>query len=90
MILKFETNAVDQLEDAVQYYQDISPKLGESFKNDVKNMIQSILNFPNIWQIRYSNVRIAHLKRFPYSLHYKLKSNAVIVILVLHQKRLRD
>ena len=44
-------------------------------------------NIPLIHAVEYNDVRRAHLKRFPYSMHFLVEADEVIVLGCIHQRR---
>ncbi len=62
--------AVDDINEALAFYDRISASLGDRFKNEVFDQIDQISSWPFARKIRYDNVRFANLKSFPYALHY--------------------
>lgn len=42
----FELHAQQEFEDAVAYYDGVSPRLGNDFIEEVERVISQILNFP--------------------------------------------
>jgi plasmid stabilization system protein ParE len=85
--LEFEKDALQDIEIASKYYLEISPKLKNDFENDLQKVFQKIESNPQQYQLRYSEVRLAHLRRFPFSIHFVIDfpKQVVIVLAIFHQ-----
>jgi hypothetical protein len=68
--LKFTPEARADVKEAAQYYNDQLPGLGKRFKTEVKKQLKLLKQNPFTSSVRYSQVRLAVLNRFPYSIHY--------------------
>ncbi|MHA1776590.1 MAG: hypothetical protein ACTSWC_07420 [Promethearchaeota archaeon] len=49
MKYKFNSLAIKELEDALNYYSNINDSLGTQFLEEFYSTIQRILNFPKAW-----------------------------------------
>jgi plasmid stabilization system protein ParE len=73
--------------DAYLWYQNQKEGLGQVFQEYFSEAIASIRNNPEEFQIRYLEVRIHFLKKFPYGIHYIIQGQKVIIIAVFHTSR---
>lgn len=73
--------------DAFHWYKNQREGLGQVFRDYFSEAIATIRNNPEEFQIRYLNVRIYFLKKFPYGIHYTILDTKVIVIAVFHTSR---
>ena len=73
--------------DAVLWYEEQLKGLSESFEKNLENGLESIKNNPYQYQIRYKNVRVHFINRFPYSIYYKIVESKIKVIAVYHTSR---
>ena len=71
-------SAEADLDEAFEYYSDISPKLGQRFIKLVNAALNDLKKNPN-YQIRYDNFRMKIVNKFPYIIHYILDENRQIV-----------
>ena len=55
------------------------------FHKDFHFQMLHIKANPLQFQTRYKDVRITHLKRFNYSIHFRVVHNIVTVLRILHQ-----
>ena len=78
--VKLSFRAVVDINNGVDYYNDIQKDLGKRFGNDVKSSINKIKRNP-FFQIRYDNIRCLPLGTFPFMIHFEvLESNNLIII----------
>jgi hypothetical protein len=68
------------IENALKWHLDIDKKLARNFLTQLKLSKDYLTENPKNIQIRYSNVRIAYLKKFPYGFHYTLNDDTVTII----------
>jgi plasmid stabilization system protein ParE len=85
--LVFRIKAEKDLADIQNYYNKISPSITDNFFIEFFETMDFIEDTPQLFQIRYREIRIAPLYRFPYGIHYKQSKNKIIVYRVLHTKR---
>jgi toxin ParE1/3/4 len=79
--------ARQEMLDAVNYYELQAPALGEDFLNRIESALIEISNDPERWPLIFSGIRRRLIRRFPYSILYRVDSDAVVVLAVMHQKR---
>lgn len=75
------------LRDALAWYEGIHPDLGLRFIMAVEAGIATITGSPLRFQIVHKELRRAGIKRFPYSLFFKVESNRIVVIACMHGRR---
>ena len=76
--------ALKDINKATEYYFDIQKKLAKRFTKDLKNQTKYILKKPTHIQVRYDNIRIAHLKKFPYSIHFTIEKQTIIILAIFN------
>ena len=71
---------------AKQWYVEHQKELGARFTSAVKEALLDILKMPSAYAVRYRNVRITHVKIFPYNIHFYIDETKaqVVVIGVVH------
>ena len=72
---------------ALFYYKDINPKLAIRFNQSFKESIKTIKEKPELFQIRFENVRIKMLKTFPYLIHFTIYDNLIVIKAIYHSSR---
>jgi hypothetical protein len=83
----FRIEAENDLSEIEEYYNKISSIITDNFFAEFFETLDFIEQDANLFQIRYRNVRIAPLYRFPYGIHYRETSDVTIIYRVLHSKR---
>lgn len=84
----FHRYAEQELDQAVQYYEDCRDGLGIEFAEDVYATIERIIKYPDAWEQISRNTRRCLTNRFPYGIIYQVKNNALRIVAVanLHRK----
>ena len=82
-------SALDDLQNALDWYDSQSHGLEELFSKEVNNRLVFIAENPEASPIRSENFRGAQLKKFPYTIYYDFdETNGVVhIAAVLHNKR---
>ncbi|MCU0288669.1 MAG: type II toxin-antitoxin system RelE/ParE family toxin [Acidobacteria bacterium] len=83
----FHPEALQEYEEAVLYYSEISKNLAAAFIKCVENGIKKILECPNAWQIVEENIRRHLINRFPFGIYYSIEKEYIMIISVMHMNR---
>ena len=75
------------MEEAYQWYESQREGLGEEFLHAVQAAVDSVLENPKMYPVVRRDTRRALLHRFPYSLHYRVIREQVVVVACFHGKR---
>lgn len=78
---KFTPEAIQELQEAINYYNSQKAGLGKKFYLDIKNQINLICSNPFLKSIRYDDVRFALADKFPYAIHYTIVKEKNIIII---------
>jgi plasmid stabilization system protein ParE len=70
-----------------QWYNEKQAGLGDDFLNELERSLDFIKANPNQYQIRYKEVRMTKVRRFPICLHYTLTEHLIFVHAVLSTSR---
>jgi plasmid stabilization system protein ParE len=73
--------------EAIAYYNQQREGLGYEFAAEVQRTIGRIKQFPQAWPKLSSRTRRCRTNRFPYSVLYQVRSNALLIVAVMHQHR---
>ena len=87
MRLIFLDDALLEFRDAVKYYNTERRGLGFDFANEVRSSLVRLKQYPEIWIEIDAGIRKCIVKRFPYALLYTVHDDLVIVIALMHMKR---
>jgi plasmid stabilization system protein ParE len=73
--------------EARDWYEQQCPRLGDAFAERVEEMFGRIQEMPELYAVVLGDVRRSKLRRFPYVVYYRLLSDRIEVIGVLHGSR---
>lgn len=76
-----------ELDDAVAWYSQQAPGLGEVFLLETLKTLKLMAQFPQAWHPLGASIRRCRLNRFPYSVIYSVENNELLVIAIAHQHR---
>jgi plasmid stabilization system protein ParE len=79
--------AAAEIETAYRWYEKEREGLGSEFLEAVEKMVKSIAENPERFPAIRKDIRRAVLRRFPYSIFYRIVSGHVVVIACFHGKR---
>jgi len=88
--LKFAPDTWDDVKNATEYYNRQQSGLGAKFRKEVSIQISAIKHNPYTRSVRYDNVRLAVIEKFPYSIHYTINDKIVVVHAILCDYRNPD
>lgn len=66
MSFHFHPDAEAELSEAIQYYENVEPGLGQDFAVEVYSAVQRAITYPNAWMVLEGEVRRSLVRRFPY------------------------
>ena len=87
MKVRLEPAAQQELTDAVEYYERQRPALGGEFLDEFEAAFQRIQDNPNAWAPLEGDTRRCRTKRFPYGVIYRIQSETIEIIAVMHLHR---
>lgn len=81
--LHITLRAVDDANAAIEYYNFHTMGLGELFEMEMQRLISAIQTNPYTFSVRHHDVRLAIFRKFPYSIHYSIDGNKIMIEAVL-------
>lgn len=87
MQLIITTKAKQHIQQATRWYERQQPGLGYRFVESVTTELEAIRSAPHRRPTILDDVRIAILKTFPYLVFYRIRTDQVRVLAVLHSSR---
>ncbi len=87
MNLIFHPQAETEFHEAITYYEDREPGLGEDFAVEVYSAIENVLAYPQAWPVLEEDVRRCLVTRFPYGVLYSIEPDGIYVLAVMHLHR---
>lgn len=85
--LELTEEAKLDVQDAWLWYENQKSNLGDEFLLSVEAALSEIERNPFLYQIKYIDVRIALLRRFPYKVIYVIEETRIGILGVLHDRR---
>ena len=86
----FRPAAAADVEDAYRWYEAQRAGLGDEFLVAVSTVVESLVGYPERFPVVYRETRRVHLRRFPYSLYYRIIDDQVIVVTCMHGSGIPD
>lgn len=80
-------DAVNDLQEAINWYESKRPGLGQLFKQVVWKSVRQIIESPLAYPIVQRSIRRAKVRRFPFGIYYEIEGSQVVVLAVYHFKR---
>ena len=90
MSIRLLVPAQTELDDAIAWYAEQAPGLGDAFLIEVLKTLRLVEQFPQAWHSLGPEIRRCRLRRFPYSVVYTLDGPGILVLAVAHQHRKPD
>ncbi|WP_204102853.1 MULTISPECIES: type II toxin-antitoxin system RelE/ParE family toxin [Spirulina sp. CCY15215] len=85
--LVFRPEVREELNEAYHWYESQKQGLGDDFLDCVDEILDRICLMPESYAVVYRDVRRATVKRFPYTIYYRIISSRVIVTAIFHGRR---
>lgn len=85
--IKFHLAAKSEFLAARDYYDDLVFGLGKIFVDDTERYFNIIKANPLAYPIIRKNVRKAVMKKFPYSILYRIEKDLIFVLAIANHKR---
>ena len=77
--------ALEDIEQAFNYYEQRQNGLGERFTTQLQLTLNAIKRNPFFASVRYDNIRCARIKKFPYLVHYHVhEADKLITIIAVY------
>lgn len=87
MNVEFHPSAVREVEDAQAWYEERSLFAASAFLRELSIAVRRLMESPTLYPSAEAGTRRVLLERFPYTIYYRVKSHALIIVAVAHQKR---
>lgn len=87
--VKIEPEALVDIQEISDWYNEQQTGLGKRFQNTTVKQINSLNKNPQVYAVRYKEIRCAVIKKFPYMVHYYIDDNnsTVEVLAVISTSR---
>ncbi len=85
--LAFHQEALDELQEAHQWYEQQRKGLGVAFMDTIDELVQRILIKPKSFPKAYKQRRKALPAQFPYLVIFEMHGDVVLVVAIIHASR---
>ncbi len=87
MKLRFLAAAEIEQTDAALYYELQRTGLGSDFVDELERTVGRVIAHPTAWSPGSRRTRSCQMKRFPYSVIYRVYEEEILVVALQHQSR---
>ncbi len=87
MNVRYLAPAIQELEEAYQYYEEELTGLGDRFLDEVDSAIRRIKIFPRGYILLGKNTRRCLIKGFPHAILYTTEQDTIIILAISHTHR---
>jgi ParE toxin of type II toxin-antitoxin system, parDE len=84
----FSPDAIDDVEQTVDYYEKKQPGLGKRFATQLQLTLNAVKRNPFFASVRYNDIRCAGIKKFPYLVLYQINEDELLVTISYYHRRL--
>ncbi|MFA5971540.1 MAG: type II toxin-antitoxin system RelE/ParE family toxin [Lentimicrobiaceae bacterium] len=87
--IKIEPEALGDIQDITNWYNEAQAKLGKKFQDTTIAKINRLSKDPQIFAIRYQEIRCMQVPKYPYMVHFYIneETNIVEVLAVISTNR---
>lgn len=87
--VKIDTEALADIQNITNWYNQAQDKLGKRFQDTAISKIKQLSKDPQIFAIRYLEIRCIQVTKFPYLIHFYIneETNTVEVLAVISTNR---
>jgi plasmid stabilization system protein ParE len=85
--VEFHPEAAEEAQAATEWYLLRSVRAAEGFIRELERAVESVAEAPQRWPLYVEGTRRFLLRRFPYSVIYRVKGDALQIVAVAHARR---
>lgn len=79
--------ALLQLEESCLFYENRKKGLGFEFEQEIAEVLEIIEKNPLLFPLKFSDLREAVVKRFPFVIVYEIFEKQIIIVSIFHTKQ---
>lgn len=87
MRVEFTSEARDDLFEAAAYYEAREQGLGVRFRDEVAEVLRTVVTAPLLWRERKGGYRRVNCPVFPFYIAYVIRDGVLVVVAVAHGSR---
>lgn len=61
--------------------------LGTQFVSEVDRAVELAAGQPERFPVKHNGIRCVHVRRFPYTVHFRSETHRIVVLAVFHARR---
>lgn len=84
MKVQWHKEAQRETAEAARFYQEKQPGLEQRFLDILEEALQRILRRPKLYPLIENQIHKCKLPRFPYGIIYRLNSDSIEILAVMH------
>ena len=85
--LEYLDEALDEAEAAARWYAERSASAAAGFSEEIDTAESAIVDFPDAWPPFDHGTRRYLLRRYPFSVIYRIESRRILIVAVAHGHR---
>ena len=90
MRLTYHPEAEAELVEVAEFYEARSAGLGERFLQAYDTTVAEIAATPGLWPIAAADLRCRTMKRYPFSIYYRIIGDELRILVIKHHRRHPD
>jgi plasmid stabilization system protein ParE len=90
MRIVYHPEAEAELIESARFYDRRVPGLGRRFLLDVDTSIEKIVESPTKWRVVEGEIRRFLMKKFPFSIYYRVEGEVIRILVFKHHSRHPD
>lgn len=90
MKIKFTFKAKEEFSSSAKFYESRKSGLGKRFKKQIRKEVEFIQNNSKAAELKYNNIRVLVVKGFPFSIHYKIEEQYIVIVAIFHTFRIPE
>jgi ParE toxin of type II toxin-antitoxin system, parDE len=79
-----------EFENAQEFYELEQSGLGARFKNEIRQALLRIQQYPKVWSAERKEIRRCFIHKFPYKIIYSIQKEIIVVLAFAHLHRKPD
>ena len=79
--------AVNELNEAAEFYDLKKQGLGSEFEDEIFVLIDLINKNPLLFPVKFADIHEAVVKRFPFVVNYEVAGRQIVILSVFHVKQ---
>lgn len=83
-IVSFSPHALNDIEQAIGYYENLQKGLGVKFNTRLRTTLNAIRRNALFASVRYDDIRCAQIKKFPYMVHYHVDNKKEVTVVAVY------